>query len=216
MRRRYFLFAPSKGIATAIGCLCCIKVARQSEKPNSSRKKSKPREFDSHQETFRGIDILFAVSAQELELIMYKRILVPSDGSDLSFAAIQAAMRLANSIGAEIVAINIMPTLGQLVFPEYGAYELVSAEEFEKETADEARSILAVAEEEAASLKVQCKTVAKRDSDVFRAIIDAANEYECDLILMASHGRRGVMGLLLGSETTKVLTHSRIPVLIYR
>ena len=147
---------------------------------------------------------------------MYKRILVPTDGSDLSFAAIQAATRLAKSIGAEIVAINIMPRPGQLVFPDYGAYEVVSEEEFENETADEARSILAIAEEEATSLNVQCRTVAKRDSDVFRAIIDAANEYQCDLIVMASHGRRGVTGLLLGSETTKVLTHCKIPVLVYR
>ena len=97
-----------------------------------------------------------------------------------------------------------------------GAYARVSEEEFERETADEARSILAIAEEEAASMNVQCRTVAKRDSNVFRTIIDAANEYQCDLILMASHGRRGVTGLLLGSETTKVLTHCRIPVLDYR
>ena len=147
---------------------------------------------------------------------MYKRILVPSAGSDLSFAAKQAATRLAKSIGVEIVAINIMPKLGQLVFPDYGAYEPVSEEEFEKKTADEARSILAVAEKKAASMNVQCRTVAKRDSDVFRAIIDAANEYGCDLILMGFHGRPGMTGLLLGSETTKVLTHCRISVLVYR
>lgn len=147
---------------------------------------------------------------------MYKRILVPTDGSDLSFAAIQAAMRLAKSIEAEIVAINIMPRLSQLVFPDYGAYEVVSEEEFEKETAEEARNILEVAKEEAASLNVLCRTVAQRDSNIFHAIIDAANQYQCDLILMASHGRRGVTGLLLGSETTRVLTHCRIPVLVYR
>ncbi len=93
---------------------------------------------------------------------------------------------------------------------------MVSEQEFEKETAEEAQNILAVAVEEGASLKVQCRTVAKRDSIVFRAIIDAASEYECDLILMASHGRRGVGGLLLGSETSKVLTHCRRPVLVYR
>lgn len=147
---------------------------------------------------------------------MYKRILVPTDGSDLSFAAIQAAMRLAKSIEAEIVAINIMPRLSQLVFPDYGAYEVVSEEEFKKETAEEARNILEVAKEEAASLNVLCRTVAQRDSNIFHAIIDAANQYQCDLILMASHGRRGVTGLLLGSETTRVLTHCRIPVLVYR
>jgi nucleotide-binding universal stress UspA family protein len=147
---------------------------------------------------------------------MYKRILVPTDGSDLSFAAIQAATRVAKSLAAEMVAINVMPKLNQFVFPDYGAYEMLSEEAFEKETADEARSILAVAEEEAASLNVACRTVTKRDTEPFRAIIDAANEYQCDLILMASHGRRGVTGFLLGSETTKVLTHCRIPVLVYR
>jgi nucleotide-binding universal stress UspA family protein len=147
---------------------------------------------------------------------MYKRILVPSAGSDLSFAAKQAATRLAKSIGMEIVAINIMPKLGQLVSPDYGAYEPVSEEEFEKKTADEARSILAVAEKKAASMNVQRRTVAKRDSDVFCAIIDAANEYGYDLTLMGFHGRPGMTGLLLGSETTKVLTHCRISVFVYR
>ena len=147
---------------------------------------------------------------------MYKRILVPTDGSDLSFAAIQAATRLAKSLAAEIVAINVMPKLNQFVLPDYGAYEMPSEEAFEKETADEARGVLAVAEEETASLSVACRTVTKRDAEVFRAIIEAANEYRCDLILMASHGRRGVTGLLLGSETTKVLTHCRTPVLVYR
>jgi nucleotide-binding universal stress UspA family protein len=147
---------------------------------------------------------------------MYKRILVPTDGSDLSFAATQAATRLAKSLNAEIVALNVMPKLGQFVLPDYGAYEMLSEEAFEKETAEEAKSILAVAEEEAASSRVPCRIVAKRDSDVFRSIIDAATEYNCDLILMASHGRRGFTGLLMGSETTKVLTHCRIPVLVYR
>ncbi len=147
---------------------------------------------------------------------MFKRILVPTDGSDLSFAAIQTAARLAKSLGAEIVAINVMPKLNQFVFPDYGAYEMLSEEAFEKETADEARAILAVAEEEAATLDVACNSVTKRDAEPFRAIIDAASEYKCDLILMASHGRRGVTGLLLGSETTKVLSHCRIPVLVFR
>ena len=147
---------------------------------------------------------------------MYKRILVPTDGSDLSFAAIQATTQLAKTLGADIVAINVMPKLGQLMFPDYGAYEMLSEEVFEKETAEEARSILAIAKEEAASLSVPCLVVTKRDAEPFRAIIDAASEYKCDLILMASHGRRGITGLLLGSETTKVLTHCRIPVLVYR
>ena len=147
---------------------------------------------------------------------MYKRILVPTDGSDLSFAAIQAATQLAKSLGADIVAINVMPKLGQWAFPDYGAYKMLSEEAFDKETTEESRSILAVAEEEAASLNVPCQVVTKRDSEPFRAIIDAASEYKCDLILMASHGRRGITGLLLGSETTKVLTHCRIPILVYR
>jgi nucleotide-binding universal stress UspA family protein len=147
---------------------------------------------------------------------MYKRMLVPTDGSDLSFAAIQTAARLAKSLGAEIIAINVMPKLGQLVFPDYGAYEMLTDAEFERETAEEARTILAVVEEEAAQSNVPCQTVIKRDWDPFRAIIEVAHEYHCDLIVMASHGRRGVTGLLLGSETNKVLTHCHIPVLVYR
>ena len=106
---------------------------------------------------------------------MYKRILVPTDGSDLSFEAIQAATRLAKSLGAEIVAINVMPKLNQFAFPDYGAYEMLSEEAFEKETVAEARSILAIAEEESASLNVACRAVTKRDAEPFRAIVDAAN-----------------------------------------
>ena len=147
---------------------------------------------------------------------MYKRILVPMDGSEFSVAAVQAATQLAKSVGASIVAIHVMPILKQLIFSEYSFYDMMAEDEFNKATAEEATHIFATAQKEAAKAEVPSECITRLDSSIFRAFIDAATEHKCDLILMASHGRSGIASLLLGSETTKVLTHCRIPVLVYR
>jgi nucleotide-binding universal stress UspA family protein len=147
---------------------------------------------------------------------MFKRILVATDGSDLSLNAMRIAIRLAGGLGASVTAVNVMPLFFNPALPEYVPVGAMTYDEFMQETEQDAKKILAVVEEEAKRAGVACKTVTKRHAHAYEAIIQTAQENECDLITMASHGRRGIGALVLGSETQKVLTHSKIPVLVCR
>jgi nucleotide-binding universal stress UspA family protein len=147
---------------------------------------------------------------------MFKHILVPTDGSELSLSAIRAAIQFAGTTGASVTAVNVMPLFFNPAFPEYVPAGTMAYEEFIQETEQDAQKTLAVVEEEAKRAGVPCKSVMKRHAHAYEGIIQAAQENECDLIVMASHGRRGIGALVLGSETHKVLTHSKLPVLVYR
>ena len=146
---------------------------------------------------------------------MYKHILVPTDGSPLSLKAVRAAAKLAVKLKAKITAIYVIPPY----LPRYTSEDVVylarySAQEYlksMKQTADKA-----LARVVAATNGANCQTIAKIHVHPWEAIVDAAKSRKCDLIVMASHGRRGLAGLLLGSETQKVLTHSKTPVLVCR
>jgi nucleotide-binding universal stress UspA family protein len=149
---------------------------------------------------------------------MYKHLLVPTDGSTLSLKAAKAAVDLARVHKARITAIHVMapyvpPTMadGMIYYPE-----TFSPQEYKKAVEAEARKALAKVASAAAAKKVRFDSLAVTHAQPWQAIIAAAKRRKCDLIVMASHGRRGIAGLLLGSETTKVLTHSRIPVLVCR
>jgi nucleotide-binding universal stress UspA family protein len=149
---------------------------------------------------------------------MYKHILVPTDGSTLSLKAAKAAVDLATVHKARITAIHVMapyvpPTAGDglIYYPES-----FSPQQYRKAVEEEARKALAKVGSAAQAKKVRFDSIAVTDSQPWQAIVEAAKKKKCDLIVMASHGRRGIAGLLLGSETTKVLTHSRIPVLVCR
>lgn len=149
---------------------------------------------------------------------MYKHILVPTDGSTLSLKAAKAAVELAKVHKAKITAIHVMapyvpPTAGDgiMFYPES-----FSPEQYRKAVEKEARKALGKVQAAAAAKKIRFDSIAVTDDQPWQAIIGAAKRKKCDLIVMASHGRRGIAGLLLGSETTKVLTHSRIPVLVCR
>jgi nucleotide-binding universal stress UspA family protein len=145
---------------------------------------------------------------------MFKRILLPTDGSELSLKAVIQGIRLAKSIGAEIVGLNVMPQQHTFFFNakiSKEALEVVSRD-FE----EQAQMNLSVIEKAAAEAGVKCELVYERDDSPYQAIIRVAMLKSCDLIMMASHGRRGIEGILLGSETQKVLTHSKTPVLVYR
>ena len=142
---------------------------------------------------------------------MFKKILVPSDGSELSDLAIGQAVSFAKSINAAVYGFHAAPDYT----PIYGV-ELYSSEKFRGLADDEACKYLAVIESKAKEAGVSCTTGFSVTGSPYRAIINAATEQGCDLIFMASHGRRGLAGLLLGSETQKVLTHCRIPVLVFR
>jgi nucleotide-binding universal stress UspA family protein len=148
----------------------------------------------------------------------YKHFLVPTDGSALSLKAAKAAVGLAAVHKASITAIHVMAPYvappaadGMIYYPDS-----FSPQEYQKAVEAEARKALAKVASAAAAKKVRFDSVAVTDAQPWRAIIAAAKRKKCDLIVMASHGRRGIAGLLLGSETTKVLTHSRIPVLVCR
>lgn len=145
---------------------------------------------------------------------MFKHILVPTDGSAASDVAIQAVVRLARDMGARVTGLHVVPPFHTFT---YRADMLEDTEEqYEKESEERARKILLTVEQQAQECAVPCDTMIVRSDDVYQAIITTANDRLCDLIAMASHGRRGVRGLLMGSETQKVLTHSQLPVLVYR
>ena len=147
---------------------------------------------------------------------MYTHILVPTDGSDLSLKAARAAAALASKLGARMTAIHVIEPFRPRIYSEgavaYQAY--YSREQYEegmRKVADRATAKVA-----AAAGGVPCDQVCATDSDPWEAIVEAARAQKCDLIVMASHGRKGLAKLLLGSETQKVLTHAKIPVLVCR
>ena len=147
---------------------------------------------------------------------MYKRILVATDGSSLSKKAVGNAIALAASCGAELVALKVVPRYPQTYFE--GSIPLSAAEvgRIEKQWADAAAENLQSVHKAASAKGVSCKTVTAKADVVSDAIISTAKKHKADLIVMASHGRKGIKRLLLGSETQQVLTHSHTPVLVLR
>jgi len=145
---------------------------------------------------------------------MYKHILVPTDGSELSNRAIEYAAALAKTVKANLTVITVTtPYYGFAVEPELAT---IGVEEYQKNVDKLAARSLDVAKDIAAAAQVACEPVHIEDPQPYRAIIDAAKARGCDLIVMASHGRRGLAAVVLGSETVKVLTHSTVPVLVVR
>ncbi|MFY0610384.1 MAG: universal stress protein [Hyphomicrobiaceae bacterium] len=145
---------------------------------------------------------------------MYKNILVATDGTDLSAKAVQHGITLAKTVGAKVVGVTVT-----IPFDAYMTSEVAVAMDtniFEERTAAMAKRCLDAVKELAERERVPCVTIRSQDDPIYEGIIDTAEKQRCDLIIMASHGRRGFTGLLLGSETTKVLTHSKIPVLVVR
>jgi nucleotide-binding universal stress UspA family protein len=147
-------------------------------------------------------------------MTMYKRILIPTDGSDASRRAVLAGIDFAREIGAEVVGLTATPEFHVLSTDTEMLED--TREQFAASSAAQARRILAEVENTARDAGVPCRTEHVTDDDPYAAIIGTAQRLGCDLIVMASHGRRGLKGLLLGSETQKVLVHSTIPVLVHR
>lgn len=144
---------------------------------------------------------------------MFKRILVPTDGSEITAKAIATAIELAKSLGAELCTISVKEP-----FPYSAISEMqpTPPQEFfdAQERIASTRVHAVVAQSQQAGVACESHTVEALHP--WEAIIAYAQRLECDLLVMASHGRRGVSALLLGSETQKVLTHSKVPVLIVR
>jgi nucleotide-binding universal stress UspA family protein len=147
---------------------------------------------------------------------MYKRILVATDGSKLSQQAVEHGINLADLTGAEVVALKVIPRYPQTYFE--GGVALAAAEvaRIEKQWLEEALVAVNAVKSAGQLREVKVKPVTVKSDLVAEAIIAAAKRNKCDLIVMASHGRRGIKRLLLGSETQQVLTHSHIPVLVLR
>ncbi len=149
---------------------------------------------------------------------MYKHILVPTDGSALSDKAVEAAIKLAKLAGASVTAFHAVepyPLQGAYAAEASGIAEL-QPEIFAERSEEYAKRVLDAVASAAAAANVPCATAYSTSGSAYQAIVDKASKENCDLIVMASHGRRGLEGFLLGSETQKVLTHSSIPVLVYR
>src|SRR5260370_1534000 len=145
---------------------------------------------------------------------MFKHLLVPTDGSVLAEAAIQMAVTLAKESGAKVTGLHVIPEFH--VFA-YGVEMLADTEErYIQVTRQHADDYLAVVTTAATQAGVECDAVARNHAHPYEEIISVAAQRNCDLIVMASHGRGGMRALLLGSETQKVLTHSQIPVLVVR
>ena len=145
---------------------------------------------------------------------MFKHILIPTDGSDLSRKAVLYGVQLAKASGAKVTALTVTDpylaaTMDAVLIP-------VGEEDYEEQSRLLAERAMEQVKMAADAAGVPCETIREVHDQPYRAIIDAAHALACELIVMASHGRRGISALLLGSETVKVLTHSTIPVLVYR
>ncbi len=147
---------------------------------------------------------------------MYKRILVPTDGSKLSNLAVEHALELADITGAEVIALKVVPRYPQTYFE--GGMALAAAEvtRIEKQWNEDALAAVNAVKSAGQLREVKVKPITVKSDLIAEAVIAAAKRNKCDLIVMASHGRRGIKRLLLGSETQQVLTHSHIPVLVLR
>ena len=145
---------------------------------------------------------------------MYKNILIATDGSELAQKAVAQGLALAKALAAKATAITVTEHWASMVTGEMGiAYPI---EDYEKGCAASAAKILAAAEDIAKMSGVSCETLHVKDQFPAEGIIETAKKRDCDLIVMASHGRRGVSRLLMGSQANRVVTLSTIPVLICR
>jgi nucleotide-binding universal stress UspA family protein len=147
---------------------------------------------------------------------MYRRILVATDGSTLSKKAVRSSIELAAAIGAELVALYVVPRYPVAYFE--GGITLTEADiaRTEKQWADRGQTVVDSVQDAAQAAGVKVKAVLTRSDLVAESIMAAAKKHKCDLVVMASHGRKGIKRILLGSETQHVLTHSSVPVLVLR
>ena len=145
---------------------------------------------------------------------MYTNILIPTDGSELAGKAVQDGIALAKRIGAKITALTVLPPFHVLT-TDTRMLEDTPAQYKARMQAHAEKTLGAVAQA-AEAAGVPCEMVHVEHEHPYQAIIDTAGSKGCDLIVMASHGRHGISAIVLGSETVKVLTHSKIPVLVHR
>jgi len=142
-------------------------------------------------------------------IAMFKHILFPTDGAATSKHVIQECVGFAKSAGAIITALHVMPRYSR-------AYKQEGSQEFRRECVSAAEAFLEDIDAAARKAGVPCNPLHVTSDYPYDAILRAAKEKHCDLIVMGSRGQKGVKGMPLGSETQKVLTHTKLPVLVFR
>lgn len=147
---------------------------------------------------------------------MYKRILIATDGSPLSDKAVESGLALAGLSGAEVVALKVVPRYPRSYFDGGLPVDTTEIKRIEEQWEAAAQDLVSKVQEMGQAKNVSVTTIIAKSDLIAEAVIDTAKEQQCDLIVMASHGRKGIQRLLLGSETQHVLTHSHIPVLVLR
>jgi nucleotide-binding universal stress UspA family protein len=147
---------------------------------------------------------------------MYKHILIPTDGSKLSSRAIEHAMTIARSMGSRVTGLFVAPAPTPLVFKGLIPVRYLQPDQHAALNAKAAARYLGEIDAAAQAAGVRCDTLTVDDEYPADTILRVAAKRKCDLIVMASHGRRGVAGVLLGSETQKVLVQAKVPVLVCR
>jgi nucleotide-binding universal stress UspA family protein len=150
---------------------------------------------------------------------MYRHILIPTDGSELAEHAVTNGLLLAKSVGAKVTVIIVEDPFDWLSVPETRASQrqaLDALAQHNEQVKKHAASVLGRAADAAKHAGVPCDTMQVENARPYQAIVAAASDRGCDLIAMASHGRGGLSAVVLGSVTTKALTHTKTPVLVYR
>lgn len=147
---------------------------------------------------------------------MYKHLLIPTDGSELSARAVASAVEFARTLKAAVTFLYVQPEFPLPIAGEGVMLAPESRDEFAQSTHEQAERILADAVVVAKAAGLETSTTTEVSDIPYQVIINTAQNRGCDLVFMASHGRKGLAGLLIGSETHKVLTHSTVPVLVYR
>jgi nucleotide-binding universal stress UspA family protein len=146
---------------------------------------------------------------------MYRHILIPTDGSELADKAVVHGLSLAKSVGAKITALVVEPTFNVYDVPSSKMFQMTKAfAEYEEHARAHAAGVLTGVADAAKSSNVPCETIQMIHDHPYEAIVAIAKERDCDLIVMASHGRSGIGAIVLGSVTTKVLTHTSVPTLV--
>jgi nucleotide-binding universal stress UspA family protein len=147
---------------------------------------------------------------------MYKKILVATDGSTLSKKAVRSAIDLAGTVGAELVALYVVPRYPVSYFEGGVTISSQDVARIEKQWGEKGEAVVEAVRTAAEAEGIKSRAVVSRSDLVAESILSAVKKYKCDLVVMASHGRRGLKRILLGSETQHVLTHSSVPVLVLR
>ena len=148
---------------------------------------------------------------------MFKHILLPTDGSKLADRAVIHGINLAKALGAKVTLLSVVPEFRMIADESFAMpMSMQVKQRYEKEATIRAEKKLATISARVAKAGLQSTSVVVSSDLPYQQIIEVARKRKCDVVVMASHGRRGLTGLLLGSETVKVLTHSKIPVLVVR